>query len=1019
MGGGTKTLNYKIGMDIGELRRKAEEGTDSTRAFHRELDTLEKKQRQHRQTLIGLGQGMATFGAAVAAGLGLAAKAAIDWESAFTGVRKTVDGSDKEIAALEGELRQLARTLPSSHKEIAAVAEAAGQLGIKRKDIAEFTKTMIDLGETTNLTAEDAATGLAKFSNIMGTSASDVDRLGSALVALGNDGASTEKDILEMALRIAGAGKQIHLSESQVLGFASALSSVGIEAEAGGSSISRVMVDIASAVNSGGEKLETFAQVAGLSADQFSEAFREDASGAILAFIKGLGNMSARGEDVFGVLDTLQLSEIRVRDALLRASSAAGVFENSLRVGSSAWIENNALTAEAEKRYGTTASRLQVSANQVKDALIDVGAAVVPMVASVGQGFSDMVRWFQSLPGPLREVVTYAGLAAAGIALIGGAALIAGPKVLGFRENMRTMVADGGKASGALGKFGLFMSGPWGAAIGLGVTALGLFAAASGAAQRKQEDLAAAGKALAKVIAEQGGVINETVRKQAAQSLTADNILKKSRELKVEAGLMTDALLGQGNAYDVVIGQLDNLIKANTIFTATGRGGSIPTLKEEGEKAQEVKDSFIKLYNEKRGGIQTDKDVAAATKGTVDAQAEQIESSKKQAEEAKKVKDAFDQLIKTMNEMNGVTLNFREAQRSYIEAQIATAKAIDETDKKLIKSGRALDINTEAGRKNQEVLDGQASAALKMAEAAGREAEKLGGAAAGDAALRASLEATRPHLIEAAKRFGMGEKAAKEFADSVLGVPPSSQVLVTTPGSREALMELGRVRDAVRDVPPGKRIDVGVLSQQAIDSLNYLGYRTNTLPNGHVEVWADTRGAQWALDTWIARNNWRAINITTQYWGTGKIYGRDGVPIANAHGNIVSFAGGGMFGDEDHSPQIARARPGTVRVWGEPETDFESYIPWAMDRRPRAVAILRETADAFGLAVMPKSRLAASFAQGGMAGGSSSSSSLASPMHYAAAIEVAVARAIDGRRVEFGAGYARFVRMDTTASQRR
>lgn len=272
----TKQLTYRIGMDIGELRRNAEAAGTATRAFKKELSELEAKQRAHRQSLTDLGTGMVGFGAAVAFGLGAAAKAAIDWESAFTGVRKTVDGSDAEIDALEGSLRNLARTLPSTHEEIAAVAEAAGQLGIKRQDIASFTETMIALGETTNLTAEEAATDLAKFANIMGTSSSDVDRLGSALVALGNDGASTEKDIISMGLRIAGAGKQIGLTEAQVLGIASALSSVGIEAEAGGSSISGAMIKISAAVANGGESLTSFADVAGMSSDMFAQKFRTD-----------------------------------------------------------------------------------------------------------------------------------------------------------------------------------------------------------------------------------------------------------------------------------------------------------------------------------------------------------------------------------------------------------------------------------------------------------------------------------------------------------------------------------------------------------------------------------------------------------------------------------------------------------------------------------------------------------------------------------------------------------------------
>ena len=258
---------------------------------------------------------------------------ASDWESAWAGVRKTVDGSDAEIAALEGEFRNLATTLPATAEEIAAVGEEAGALGVARGNLVAFTKTAIDLGETTNLSANEAANGLAKLGNIMGVLPADADRAGAALVALGNNGASTEDEILSMSLRIAGAGRVIGLTEAEVLGFASALSSVGIEAEAGGSSISRVMLDMQAAVEQGGDSLDSFAQVAGMSADAFSAKFRTNAAGAVTDFIAGLGRMRASGQDVTQVLDDMGLSEIRVRDALLRTSGAADMLRSSIDLG--------------------------------------------------------------------------------------------------------------------------------------------------------------------------------------------------------------------------------------------------------------------------------------------------------------------------------------------------------------------------------------------------------------------------------------------------------------------------------------------------------------------------------------------------------------------------------------------------------------------------------------------------------------------------------------------------------------
>ena len=315
----------------------------------------------------------------IVAGVGAVVKSAISWESAFAGVKKTNDevvGSNGQVvysyADLENGLRNLATTLPSSHQEIAGVAEAAGQLGIQTPNVVSFTKTMIDMGESTNMSAETAATALAKYANITQMSQSQFSNLGSAIVDLGNNFATTESDITEMALRLAGAGHQIGLSQGDILGLSTALSSVGIEAEMGGSAFSKVMVNMQVAAatgisgmegltaktgmsrrelelmasnNSKGFKaladsigmttdemtkimdassnLENFAKIAGMSSQEFKKAFETDAVGAIGKFVDGLGHAEEHGTTAIQLLNDMGISEVRLRDALLRAGNAS------------------------------------------------------------------------------------------------------------------------------------------------------------------------------------------------------------------------------------------------------------------------------------------------------------------------------------------------------------------------------------------------------------------------------------------------------------------------------------------------------------------------------------------------------------------------------------------------------------------------------------------------------------------------------------------------------------------------
>ncbi|MBD5642777.1 phage tail tape measure protein [Clostridium botulinum] len=319
--------------------------------------------------LKGIGTAIAGVGVAMGSMGGFALKTGVDFESAFTGVKKTVDATDEQFAQLEKAIRNMAKSMPESASEIAGVAEAAGQLGIKTENIEGFTKSMVMLGDSTNMSSEEAATALARLANITQMPQTQFDRLGSVIVELGNNLAATESEITAMGLRLAGAGHQVGMSEAQIMSFAGALSSVGIEAEAGGSAFSKVMVDMQLAVEKGGEGLNKFAKVAGMSSSEFQKAFKEDASSAIIAFIQGLGKCQESGQSAIAVLDDMGIKEVRMRDALLRAAGAGDVFTDALKLGTKAWDENIALTKEAETRYATTESKMKM----IKNSIVDLG----------------------------------------------------------------------------------------------------------------------------------------------------------------------------------------------------------------------------------------------------------------------------------------------------------------------------------------------------------------------------------------------------------------------------------------------------------------------------------------------------------------------------------------------------------------------------------------------------------------------------------------------------------------------
>lgn len=421
----------------------------------------------------GIGKNMQSVGSTLTKGLtvpllagaGVAVKAAIDYESAFAGVKKTVDGTPQQFAQLSTSIREMAKEMPSSAVEIAHVAEAAGQLGVPIGAIKDFSKTMINLGVSTNLSSEEAASSIAKIGNIMQVSGKDLGtwsgHFGSAVVDLGNHFATTERDIVEMTNRLAAGGKLAGLTTPEILGLATAMSSVGIEAEAGGTAMNQTLTGIGKAVAGVGkgakEKLQLISQTAGMTAEQFSQAWKQKPAEALQAFIKGLQRAHDEGKNMDGILSDLGMKGIRQGNMLKSLASASDKMSEAVSRSNIAWKENNALTNEASKRYETTESQLKIFKNKLTDIAIEFGG---PLLKALNSGLDAAKPWLQTLSDMAKKfsemsteqqqnIIKWGAMAAAigpALKLFGGAASIIG----GFAKGLGTIAKGIGTFSGTL-----------------------------------------------------------------------------------------------------------------------------------------------------------------------------------------------------------------------------------------------------------------------------------------------------------------------------------------------------------------------------------------------------------------------------------------------------------------------------------------------------------------------------------------------------------------------------------------
>lgn len=828
----TRTIRTVLELNAQRFNQGAASAAASAKTLAGELAQISDAQGKHRADYDRVANTLLGIGAAAATGLGLAAKASMDWESAWAGVTKTVEGTPAQMKALEDGLRGLARELPASHTEIAAVAEAAGQLGVQTDSVVEFTRTMINLGETTNLSAEEAATSLARFSNIMGTSQGDVDRLGSTIVGLGNNFETTEAEIVAMGMRLAGIGAQLGLTEGDVLGLATAMSSVGIEAEAGGTAMSMGMKKIQSAVDEGGDSLAGFAEVAGMSNEEFAKLWSEDSAAGLEAFVHGLARVGDEGGNVSSTLSELGIKGIRESDTFLRLAANADGLSEALATGNSEFERNLALTAEAAKRYETTESQLQLARNALVDAGIDLGASVLPVLADIAGKAADLASAFSQIPAPAQRAIVALGTMAGGSALLAGSLMRMVPAAMDTIAAFKRIRDTAPGVTSALGKV----------AKGVGI-ATAAFTAASliSAYGDSLTDFSLGANEAADAAMRLADSQNPLGTVFEGMGAGADSASASTQELARDLEILADGHWYEGisnletglrNAFGAGLETTDDL-RQRLAEVGQGLAGlsqtDLPAAQESFRALWEaaggttesgtdllklmpaLRDELVGMAN--ASNLATDDatllklatgELAPAADDAAGGMAG-LEGATEDATGA--VEDQVDALAELQDQLQGTAdllLGVRGSARDFEAAMDDATAAVE-------KNGQTLDITTEAGRENEAALDGIADATHRWAN----EAEEAGASAT---ELDGIMRRGREEFLATADAMKMPKEEAEALADA-LGLVPGEYQATVDVHTDEAIVKTGEASDVLQgivDMEP--HVDISVDAGEAVIS---------------------------------------------------------------------------------------------------------------------------------------------------------------------------------------------------------
>ena len=392
---------------------------------------------------------------ALAAGGVASAKFAIDFEDSFAGVKKTVDATPEQLAKIKQGIIDLSTTgidgrgaIPQTATELNELAAAGGQLGISQENIVDFTEVMAQMGSATNLVGEEGAATLARFMNVMGTSQGEIRNIGSAIVDLGNNSATTESEIASMALRMGKYGSSVRMSAADVLGYSAALSSLGIEAQMGGSAIGRTWLSIETAVASGGEGLTKFAKYSGKSAEEFKEQWNTDSSGAFNGLLKGLQS----AENLTVALDDLGINNTQDIQAMMALVNGYDLVTESVNRSNTAYQENTALQEEFNAKNETTASKLANTKNNIIEAARSIGETMLPSIQDASTTVADFAKGLSQMSDEQKRAVVNTGATVIAIGAISKVSAGAIKGVGGIVEAVGN-IKKAFSAGGALAKF--------------------------------------------------------------------------------------------------------------------------------------------------------------------------------------------------------------------------------------------------------------------------------------------------------------------------------------------------------------------------------------------------------------------------------------------------------------------------------------------------------------------------------------------------------------------------------------
>jgi len=866
----------------------------------------------------------------VAAFLG-AAVAAAKFEKSMSAVQAVAIDTTKAMSEQRAEMDQLRAAALAAGRDTAysasQAADAEGELaraGVSVADIVGGALTgALSLAAAGQLDLSEAATVSAQVMNTFGLKGKDVAHIADVLAAGANKSASDVHGLGE-SLRMGGlVAQQTGLSLEDTVATLSAFADHALIGSDAGTSLKTMLQRLT----------PQSSEAANMMARLGFSAY--DSQGKFV----GLEELAARLQRSFGGLApearNAAMGVIFGSDAVRAATVLMGQGSAGIKQYTSAVNDQGAAARVSAIQLDNLSGDLQKLKGSIEVALIGSGSKANNVLREMAQFVGNVVNGYVSLP-PWLQVTTLGVMGVVGaIGLASAAFLLALPRIAAFQASLTALASTMPRLAATASFTTSVLTGPWGIGIGLAVTALGAFGLASRKTKADIQDMTAAVKA-------DSGAVADNVKAMVAQKLEQSGALDTARKYGINLAVVTDATLGNKTAIEQVNQVLqDHAMIQRGVITAHGEVGK--STKVLAGDALKLKETIQGTNSDLDASVQSYKNQAEASGGASKATDQLGDSAAKTADDLKAEKSETDKLGDALNALNGINISSAQTAISFQGSIADLTKAVHD-------NGRALDITTEKGRAVKGAILDAADAAMKHAEAVAQQNDSM---EAGNIVLSQDID----QLKKTMKQAGFTTDQINSLMAAYGQIPTQVTTTVKDPYALETIKDLETIKQKVQDVPPGKDVTVRAPTAAAEADLLAIGFKVEHLKDGTVRVTVPTSDAFNSVNSIQRVINGMDdkdvhIRVYQDYYvnNSGKQ-----LPMQQANGGVVRFARGGITayagGGESHIAQIAR--PGEMRLWAEPETGGEAYIPLAGSKRNRSTEILAQVADTFGYQLTP------------------------------------------------------------------